>query len=246
MGRRVVSGVAGGGLVVTVVMMLLQLLVVVLVLGGHHVVAVGHGYRDAAQVKHSTAAAAATGGALRRRTGVRQRHGEVGTAADGHVVDLRLRRLGSDVKVGVQAWLMMLLLMLLVVGRRGNTPHPSSVNVRLYEDVVDGGRHAEDGGEVWQCLGGGREGAGHLQPRLRLDLMRREVLGGVGPVEARAEVGGAGQDDVDVEAVRGGGLVVGEVLVHHRGALPSVLLVQGVDAGIQEETVDLREVLVQF
>lgn len=115
------------------------------------------------------------------------------------MVDLRLGGRGSDVKLCVQIWLLL--------RSRGHVDS-SRAHVWFDENIVDYRRHAEDGGEVWQRLGGGgRDGAGHLQPGFCLDLLGCEGLG-VGPVEACAEVSGAGQDDVDVEAVRGGRFVL--------------------------------------
>lgn len=142
---------------------------------------------------------------MARWAGVGKSHGEVSTAGDGHVVDLLLGSRGSDVKLGVQIWLLLVLL-----GCCGHTRHSSRVHVWFDENIVDHRRHTEDRGEVWQSLGGGGSGgnrAGHLQPWLYLDLLRCEGLG-VGPVEACAEVSGAGKDDIDVEAVRGSGFVL--------------------------------------
>lgn len=210
MGRCVLGGVGRRGVVVTVV--LLQLVLC------HHVVAVGCRQRDAAEVQHGPAA----GGAVCRRAVVGQSHGEVGAAGDGHVVDLLLGGRGSDVKLCVQTW------PLLLLGPCGHAHHSSRAHVWFDENVVDYRRHAEDRGEVWQGLGGGcGNGAGHLQPGLRLDLLRRQGLG-VRSVQACAEVSGAGKDDVDVEAVRRSRFVLCKVLVDHGGALSSVFLVTGV------------------
>lgn len=128
-------------------------------------------------------------------------------------------------KLCVQVWLLLLL------RSCGHAHHSSSAHVRFYENVVDYRRHAEHRGEVWKGLAGW-DGAGHLHPGFRLDLLWCEGLG-VGPVEACAEVSGAGKDDVDVEAVWGGRFVLCEVLVHHGGALSSVLLVGSIIRGTQ-------------
>ena len=106
--------------------------------------------------------------------------------------------------------------------------------------------NVENRGEVGQRLRGGAaaDGAGHLQVRLRLDLLHCEGL--VGPVQARAQVsGGAGKDEVDVQAVRGRRLLLGEILVHHGGALPPVLLVGAVSREAEERTAHPGEVFVQ-
>lgn len=112
------------------------------------------------------------------------------------MVDLWLGGRGADVKLCVQIWLLL--------GPCGHNRHSCRAHVWFDENVVDYRRHTEDRGEVRQGLGsgGGGDGAGHLQPGLYLDLLRRESPV-VGPVEACAEVSGAGKDDVDVEAVRG-------------------------------------------
>lgn len=140
-------------------------------------------------------------------------------------------------KLCVQIWLLLLLL-----GARGHAHHPSRAHVRLYENVVDYRWHAEDRGEVWKRLAG-LDGAGNLHPRFCLDLLRCEGLG-VRSVEARAEVSSTGEDDVDVEAVRGGRFVLREVLVDHGGALSSVLLVVDVIRGTQEGTADVWKVFL--
>ena len=219
MGRRVLGG-EGVGVVVAVLRELVLL---------HHVVGVGRRQPDAPEAHHRPAAR----GAVRRRGRVGQR--EVGAAGDGHVVNLRLGGGGADVELRVQTGLLL----------RPHTDAPGA-QVGFDENVVDHRRHAEDGGEVRQGLGGaGGDGAGDLQARLDLDLLGREVGLGVGPVEARAEVGGAGEDDVDVEAV-GGGLLLREELVHHGGAVPSVLLVGAESQGVQERNVGLGQVFVQL
>lgn len=139
----------------------------------HHVVAVGWWQRDAAEVQHGPAA----GGAMCRRPGVGQSHGEVGAAADGHVVDLLLGGRGANVKLCVQIWLLL--------GPCRNAHH-CRAHVWFDENIVDGRWNAEDRGEVWQGLGGaGGDGAGHLQLWLCLDLLRCQGLG-VGAVETCA------------------------------------------------------------
>lgn len=136
---------------------------------------------------------------------MRQSHGEVSTAGDGHLgIDLRLGGRRSNVKLCIQILLLVLLLVLLL-GPCGPSYNSSRAHLWFDENVVDYRRHAEDRGEVRQGLGG--DGAGHLQPGLYLDLLRRESPG-VRPVEACAEVCGAGKDDVDVEAVRGSSFVL--------------------------------------
>ena len=206
-------------LLLLVLVVLLLLLVVVVVVGGEMLLVVRHGIvparrrgrrRRHAQVEHGPAAV----GAGPRLGAVGQGHGEVGV---GHVVHLGLGGGGPDLQVHVQGGLLLLL----------GEAHLAGAHLRLEEQVVDPRRHAEDGREVGQGLrgGGGAGRAGRLQAGLRLDVL------GVGAVQARAQVGGAGQDDVDVEAVRRHGLLLGEELVHHRGALPPVLSVRGGGGG---------------
>lgn len=216
------------GLVITVV-----LLQVVLC---HHVGAIVHWQRGASQGQHGPTPCRA----VCRWAAVGQSHGEVGTTADRHVVHL-LWCWGSNLKFCVQIWLLL--------GARGHAHHSClGAQVRFDENIAGYRMNIEHRGEVRQRLrrgGGGGDGARHLQVRLCFDLLRCKGLV-VGPVQACAEVSGAGKDDVDVEAVRGHRLFLREKIVHHGGALPPVFLVATVGGEAQKRTAHLRKIFVQL
>lgn len=202
----------------------------------HHVGAISDWQRGASQVQHGPTPCRA----VCRRAVVGQSHGEVGTTGDRHVVHLLLWRWRSNLKFCVQIWLLL--------GPRGHAHHSClGAQVRFDENIAGYMMNVEHRGEVRQRLsgGGGRDGTRHLQVRLCLDLLRCKGLV-VGPVQARAEVSGAGKDDVDVEAVRGYRLFLGEKIVHHGGAFPPVFLVGTVGGEAQKRTAHLGEIFVQL
>lgn len=208
----------------------------------HHVGAISDWQRGASQGQHGPTPCRA----VCRRAVVGQSHGEVGTTGDGHVVHLLLWCWRSNLKLCVQIRLLLLLLVLL--GPGGHAHHSClGAQVRFDENIAGYRMNVEHRGEVRQCLsgGGGWDGTRHLQVRLCLDLLRCEGLV-VGPVQARAEVSGAGKDDVDVKAVRGYRLFLGEEIVHHGGALPPVFLVGTIGGEAQKRTAHLGEIFVQI
>lgn len=203
----------------------------------HHVGAVSDWQRGASKGQHGpTPCRAVCRGAV-----VGQSHGEVGTTGDRHVVHLLLRRWRPNLKFCVQ-------IRLLLLGPRGHAHHSClGAQVRFDENIAGYRMNVEHRGEVRQRLsgGGGRDGTRHLQVRLCLDLLRCKGLV-VGPVQARAEVSGAGKDDVDVEAIRGHRLFLREKIVHHRGALPPVFLVGTISGEAQKRMAHLGEIFVQL
>lgn len=206
----------------------------------HHVGAISEWQGAASQGQHGPTPRRA----VCRRAVVGQSHGEVATTGDRHVEHLLLWRRRPNLKFCVQ----IRLLLLLLLGPGGHAHHSClGAQVRFDENIAGYGMNVEHGGEVRQRLsgGGGRDGTRHLQVRLGLDLLRCEGLV-VGPVQARAEVSGAGKDDVDVEAVRGYRLFLGEKIVHHGGALPPVFLVGTVSGEAQKRIAHLGEIFVQL